>query len=398
MEIKSIKDEKVVAARELNSSKMRILNKKFLILGEEAISWALFGKCKIEYIFVSENAKEHPFIQKIQNVPIYFASEGILKKISDTSYLIPFVAVASFFEDLPLKEEIVVCFDGVKDFGNIGTIVRTAKAFSVHQFVATDSEFDFFYKKTIDSSRGSVFTASLKRFSSRKNAIEALKKAGYQIVVTTLSDSEHQSFAKIQNKPIAIVFGNETEGVSKEVSDLADVRIQIPMSGEMESLNVAVAAGISLYEMKTKVILAMLKEKIKNSFGNILYVASRWNRLVFDKKLKEATPFSADMAIAMMIVYSDGKIPKDKLAHDMGLIESSIDDLLDPLLSEKYLLFNDKYLTLTTKGEDAIAKIWIIGELADRAVFENFTEEEIDKFQEYLKRFCKNCEKVTHFF
>jgi len=126
-----------------------------------------------------------------------------------------------------------------------------------------------FYKKTIDSSRGSVFTASLKRYSCGSEALQSLKKAGYQIVVTTISDSEHQSFAKIQNKHIAIVFGNETEGISKEVNDLADVRIQIPMSGEMESLNVAVAAGISLYEMKTKVILAMLKEKIKDSFGNI---------------------------------------------------------------------------------------------------------------------------------
>lgn len=398
MEIKSIKDEKVIEARELNSSKMRVLKRKFLILGEEAISWALVGKCKIEYIFASENAKDESFIQRIQNIPIYFASDGILKKISDTSYLIPFIAVASFMEDLPFKEEIVVCFDGVKDFGNIGTIVRTAKAFSIHEFASTDSEFDLFYKKTIDSSRGSVFTASLKRYSSGKDAIGALKKAGYQIVVTTLSDSEHQSFAKIQNKPIAVVFGNETGGVSKEVSDLADVRIQIPMSGEMESLNVAVAAGISLYEMKTKVILAMLKEKIKDSFGNILYVASRWNRLVFNKKLKSSTSFSADQAIAMMIVYSDGKIQKEKLAHDMGLIDASIEDLLKPLLSEKYLSYEDKYLILTPKGEEAIAKIWIIGELADKSVFENFTEDEIDKFHEYLKRFCENCQKVTPYF
>jgi RNA methyltransferase, TrmH family len=398
MEIKSIKDEKVIEARELNSSKMRVLKRKFLILGEEAISWALVGKCKIEYIFASENSKDEPFIQRIQNIPIYFASDGILKKISDTSYLIPFIAVASFMEELPFKEEIVVCFDGVKDFGNIGTIVRTAKAFSIHEFVATDSEFDLFYKKTIDSSRGSVFTASLKRCPSGKEAIQALKEAGYQVVVTTVSDSEHQSFAKIQNKPIAVVFGNETEGVSKEVSDLADVRIQIPMSGEMESLNVAVAAGISLYEMKTKVILAMLKDKIKDSFGNILYVASRWNRLVFDKKLKSSTSFSADQAIAMMIVYSDGKIQKEKLAHDMGLIDASIEDLLKPLLSEKYLSYEGKYIILTPKGEEAIAKIWIIGELADNAVFKDFTEDEIDKFHEYLKRFCENCQKVTPFF
>ena len=100
----------------------------------------------------------------------------------------------------------------------------------------------------------------------------------------------------------------------------------------------------------------------------------------------------------MMIVYSDGKIQKDKLSHDMGLVDSSIEDLLKPLLSEKHLTYDGNYLMLSPIGEEAIAKIWIIGELADKAVFENFSEDEIDRFHGYLKRFCENCQKITPYF
>ncbi|MEI6242238.1 MAG: RNA methyltransferase [Chlamydiota bacterium] len=397
-DIKSIKDERVVLARDLHSSKMRVFHKKFLILGQEAIVWALSGSCNIEYIFIHDRCRKDPFLEKILNIPHYFVSDGILKKISDTTYLIPFVAVASYPKESFLKEEIVVVFDSVKDFGNVGTIVRTAKAFGIREFVSTESDFDFFYKKTIDASRGAVFSSFLQRFSSATEAVRSLKNAGYQIVVTTLQDSQNLSFSKIGKRPIAIVFGNETMGVSKEMTDLADLRIHIPMSGDMESLNVGVAAGISLYEMKTKVILSMLTEKIKSSFGNIFYVVSRYNRLVFDKKLKESTPFDANQAIAMMIVYVDGKIDKEKLLHDAGIMDVSSDDLLHFLIEEKYLLLEEKkWVSLTEKGKESLAKIWLIGELCDKFIFEGFSDEEKEKLKFFLERICKNCGKIANF-
>ena len=126
---------------------------------------------------------------------------------------------------------MIVVLDQVKDFGNVGTIVRTASAFGVRTFASTTEEADFFYKKTIEASRGTVFDADLQRFPSGEEAIQRLKAQGYQIVVTTPHASSLQSFAVIESKPVALVFGNETEGVSDALLQAADIKVLIPMSG-----------------------------------------------------------------------------------------------------------------------------------------------------------------------
>lgn len=127
----------------------------------------------------------------------------------------------------------------------MGTIVRTAEAFGLNSLASTEPDFDLFYSKTIDCSRGKVFHTVLHRFASGEAAIEHLQKSGHQIAVTTLRDSTIQSFVQLDDRPIAVVFGNETTGVSPEIEAKADIRIQIPMSGTVESLNVGVSASMN---------------------------------------------------------------------------------------------------------------------------------------------------------
>ena len=254
-----------------------------------------------------------------RKIPVYFASDGILKKITDTTYLIPFVGIACFPDNKQkLKQDLLVVLDGVKDLGNIGTIIRTASAFGIHNFATTDENCDFFYKKTIDASRGTVFDISLNRYKSGPDAIRHLKAQGYQVAVTTPHASVMQSFVQIEEKPLAIVFGNETDGASPEVMDQADIRIQIPMAGAVESLNVGVAAGISLYEMKIKSAFAMMTKKIYESSGCNLYCAARWIRLVFDAKLQESAPFNANQDLNDDFE-CDGTSTRERLIHDAGI-------------------------------------------------------------------------------
>ena len=221
---------------------------------------ALSSPCKLIHLFAHDREANAPLIKTLEEkgIPHSLASEGILKKISETSYLIPFVAIACYPNANLLGDSPVVILDGVKDFGNIGTIVRTAEAFGITQFASTDQHLDFFYKKTIDASRGKVFFSHLQTHASPQEALTALKKKGYQIAVATTRKSILQSFARIDSRPLAIAFGNETTGVSSVIEEGADLRIQIPMSGTVESLNVGVAAGICLYELKIKWTLAML--------------------------------------------------------------------------------------------------------------------------------------------
>lgn len=399
--ITSIKDEKVIEARSLLTSKGRLEARKFLLEGEEQIAWSLSSPCRILYVFACDKLSNHPFVKNLQekNIPVLLTTDGILKKITDTSYLIPFVGVARFPESKQrLKQDLIVVLDGVKDMGNIGTIIRTASAFGIQDFVSTDENCDFYYKKTIDASRGTVFDTALTRFKSGLDAIRYLKDKGFQVAVTTPHASVMQSFAQIEQKPLAIVFGNETTGASSEVMDQADIRIQIPMAGAIESLNVGVAAGISLYEMKIKLTLAMMTKKIQESLGRHLYCAARWIRLVFDSKLQESVPFNADQAILMMVLKCDGTSTWERLIHDAGI--SSTEDqgkLIDPLIREGYISDLNRELRLLEKGEEAIAKIWSIHELTENLVLEDVTVEEQRTFNKVLEKIQKNCAGITPF-
>lgn len=396
--ILSIKEDAVVEARSLQNAKGRLAAGKFLIEGEEQILWALENQCHLHFVFIHDKQQSHPMMERLmqQGIPLFFASDGILKKISDTSYLVPFIGVASVPKtDFP-KDDLVIVLDGVQDFGNIGTIVRTAEAFGIREFIATKEAFDWFYKKAIDASRGKIFASHLNRCCSGQEAISKLKERGYQIAVTTIRDSVMQAFAQVEDRPIAIVFGNETEGVSPEMEKEADLRIQIPMSGSVESLNVGVAAGISLYELKIKWILAMLTKKIQESIGRDLYCASRWVRLVFDAKLKAASPLNAEQAIIMMILNCDGISDAMALARDAGITnESEAKAFIQALINQKFIAEDQGKLTLSEKGEEAIAKIWSIHELTERLVFEGISAPEKEIFLKVLRKMLHNCEKIV---
>lgn len=395
--ITSIKDERVQNARLLQTVVGRQKQRKVLAVGDEAVLWALMSNSEIECVFAYDKIESHNLLEQLdqKQITTYFVSEGILKKISNTSYLVSFVAAVKLNEEKPIDQEIVVVLDNVKDHGNIGTIVRTSAAFGINQFVSTNQDLDLFFRRTVYASRGSVFNAQLKSYESGKDAIEQLKKDGYQVIVTTLDKSISQPFVELEKKPTAIVFGNETQGCSKEVLDLADIKVQISMTGGMESLNVGVAAGISLYELKTKVILTMLMQKIKSSLGRNLQCAAQWNRLVFDKKLRESTPINADQAILLMILKCDEEAKKEDLIRDAGIQRQKTNEIINPLIAEGYLKETDEIVTITEKGEKLLAQIWIIGELVDNLVLEGFSDEEKKMLDVFLIRIQKNCEKIV---
>lgn len=397
--IQSIKDDLVIEARALTTSKGRLTSKKMLVEGEEQLRWVLGSPCHLLRVFVHEKEKDNTFTKVLRSrgISIFLTSDGILKKITDTNYLVSFVGVAAFGpESEAPREDLVVVLDRLTDFGNIGTIVRTAAAFGIRDFASTDSNQDFFYKKTIDASRGSVFSSQLHRYASGKEAVKALKQLGYQVAVTTPHASLIQSFARPDLKPMALVFGNETYGVSDEVMAEADLRIQIPMTGAMESLNVGVAAGISLYEMKIKLVIAILKKKITASVGRDLYCASKWIRLVFDTKLRETAPFTADQAVLMMILKCDGTSTNEKLAHDAGLSQrQGITAVIHPLVAQGLITQNEETLSLSSKGEESLAQIWSVHETVENIVFSGVSEEEKRTFLNVLHKIFENCEPVV---
>lgn len=394
--ILSIKEEIVLQARELQNAKGRLFAGKFLLEGENQILWALENSNQIDAIFLTQNQSNHPLVNRLAQlkIPLFVCSEGILKKISDTSYLIPFIGIAKIPKVTQPTKDLVVVLDRVQDFGNIGTIVRTAEAFGIQEFISTKEDFDWFYSKAIDASRGKILASRLIRYTSAEETIKSLKAAGYQIAVTTVRQSTIQSFAPVQGRPLAIVFGNETTGCCREIEIAADLRIQIPMSGTVESLNVGVAAGISLYELKTKWILSMLTKKIQESIGRDLFCTSQWVRKMFDMKLRASTPFTEAQAIMMMILHCDQVSTSKQLQQDAGIF-SKADADLQPLIDQNLIIDTQGNLSLSHQGKEAIAKIWSIHELTERLIFEDISDEQKAVFFKILKKIQSNCEKVT---
>jgi TrmH family RNA methyltransferase len=126
-DITSIKDERVVKARELTSAAERARFQKTRLDGEESIQWALEARLPVEHVFYSANLRQLAFLEELQarGIPCYAVSDGVLKKISDTSYLVPLIGIAR----LPPAPEragpagdFVLVLDRVQDHGNLGTI------------------------------------------------------------------------------------------------------------------------------------------------------------------------------------------------------------------------------------------------------------------------------------
>lgn len=390
--INSIKDPLVILARELTTSTGRNQHKKFLLFGEEQIEWALNAKLVIDGI----SCKECPEKFKHVSVPIYETSEGILKKMSVTSYLVPVLGIAHYpIIDTTGTQDFAIVLDNVVDFGNIGTIIRTAQSFFINTFIFSTNG-DPFQRKVIDSSRGLVFQSNFQLHATVNETIAELKKQHYQIVVTSPHASTLQSHIALSpDRPIALVVGNETHGVNTEFEQHADCMIQIPMAGHVESLNVGVFTGISLYELKFKQVLIMLKEKIFANIGREVNVTGKLIQMAFDKKVSQVTSLNGMQVILLMIMHCDESMSLDQIGKDVGFFGNDLQEFMTPLIEKKLIhMAEDNSFSITDAGKQFLAEIWPVVEQTDQQIFKNFSPQEKQQFSDFLQRIQQSCADI----
>lgn len=142
---------------------------------------------------------------------------------------------------------LVVVLDGIQDPGNVGTIIRTADAAGCTGVIALKGSADIYAGKTVRASMGSLFHLPVVEGITSLELISWLQRCGVRLLATSLQQSEPYYRTRLTS-PVAIVLGNEGQGVSPELLEAADSCVNIPLIGQAESLNVAVAAGIILYE------------------------------------------------------------------------------------------------------------------------------------------------------
>lgn len=244
---------KIKLARKLSMKKYRDGFKLFIAEGlrlcEPALTCASikFGLYTESFL---KTARQIELITKLEKVTqLEKISDAEFSKISDTETPQGILLVVRQNLSTPLevvKKNLIVVLDGVKDPGNVGTILRTAEAFDCG-IILLDGAADIFNAKVVRSSMGAIFNVTAAKMS-RENFLELIKSTGFELTAAVLDDTAEKYFMHDFKKKSAVVFGSESDGVSAEFFNSAK-KIFIPMLGSAESLNVATAAGIIISEV-----------------------------------------------------------------------------------------------------------------------------------------------------
>lgn len=249
LEIESKNNNLFKDIKKLKEKKHRIKSNKYLIEGLRFVEEAIKSKVSIDSIVFTESFKEkNPdlFLKINENIKLIQMNEALLKQLCSTENPQGIVGVINMQNKELKSGELVVLVDKVQDPGNMGTIIRTAHAAGAAGIVMTKGTVDIYNDKTLRSTMGSIFYIPIVEDDSL-DFVKSLKKEGYKLVVSSLQGKNNFFEENLQGK-VMIAVGNEGNGVSDEVYDIADIKVKIPMPGEAESLNVAVATSIMIYE------------------------------------------------------------------------------------------------------------------------------------------------------
>lgn len=247
--ISSTKNEKIKELVKLQTAKGRKKAGMYLLEGEHLVEEAIKERAQIKLIVVTSNRLEdYQNLLAQTDVQLLVVSQDVFHKLSMTETTQGILAVVEIVkqEMLPHKGRLIV-LDAVQDPGNLGTIVRTADAAGFDAVVLGTGTVDLYNDKVLRSMQGShfhipVFQANLQEY------LPILKEKGVQVAVTALH-RDSKDYSVLQGATdVAIVVGNEGQGVSSDVIELADVLVAIPMFGKAESLNVAIASALLMYK------------------------------------------------------------------------------------------------------------------------------------------------------
>ncbi|MCM1514322.1 MAG: RNA methyltransferase [Anaeroplasma bactoclasticum] len=256
IQIHSINNEKVKYLQSLKDKKARNQAKKFLIEGFHLVEEA--AKTPYLQMVVTTDVSYIQPISFSSQVQILMVTPAIIEKLSTTIHPQHILGVVEMpsndqeqLETLLQKTEVkLILLDEINDPGNLGTIIRTASAFGYDGIVMSSNTVDLYNEKVIRATQGTLFKIPIVKMNLQE-AIALLKK--YQVKSYGTCLHQAKSLKEIQiGKKIAICFGNEARGISKPILDAMDEQVKIEMKNDVESLNVAIASAIIMYEWMNK--------------------------------------------------------------------------------------------------------------------------------------------------
>lgn len=258
MVITSKDNEFIKHIRKLKEKKYRDQFGEFIIEGAKMIEEAIQEQAHIKSIIVCDDCKTESLLtpEQLYDIAKYdcvYVSEKVFIQITDVVAPQGIMAIV----EKPMKSENKIDYkadhflllDNIQDPGNMGTILRTADSLNKKQIIVSPGTADCYNAKVVRSTMGAIFRVNVIERDLEK-VIKELQKRGIKVYATDLKTDN--TIYDVDYEKSAVMIGNEANGVSSHLLELADERIKIPMTGKTESLNAAVATGIILYEMNRK--------------------------------------------------------------------------------------------------------------------------------------------------
>ncbi len=249
-EIRS-KDNKIwKRCEQLTMRKYRDRSGLYLIEGENLLDEAIRNHVRIETVLVREDCQKALPPEAADKA--FLLDARLFDKLAQTvtsQGILAVVAKAEVrkedFIGLPGSNFIVL--DRLQDPGNIGTILRTADAAGYRLTILMKGTADVYAPKVVRAATGSLFRMPVVSMASTEELVEFTRAAGKKLTATCL-DAQRCYYDEDLTHDIALVIGNEGSGVAPALIESSELRIKIPMQGNIESLNAAVAAGVLMYE------------------------------------------------------------------------------------------------------------------------------------------------------
>ena len=243
--ITSLHNRKVAFLRSLSEKKGRDSARAFLVEGTKMVSEALNSDFPIDMIILREDYD--PAFPVPGHIPCCRLADHVFQSVCSAKTPQGIAAVVRTYAKQSVGRRLIA-LDGLQDPGNVGTVIRTADAAGFNGVLLSRDCADVFSPKVLRASMGSIFHIGLELTESLPDLLAEYREEGYSVISSQLDGGPFYSRGDLA-EPYILIVGNEGNGISDAVKASATHRYRLPMRGEAESLNVAVAAGIMMYDL-----------------------------------------------------------------------------------------------------------------------------------------------------
>ena len=239
MLITSTDNKKIKELVKLKQKKYRDIDNKFIIETENLIKEAYIEN-RLEEVYILENEELSFNVE----CPVYYVTEKVMEKIKSINTS-KYIGICSKKDSNEYIGKRYLMLDKISDPGNLGTIIRSAVAFNIDTLILSDDSCDVYNDKTIRATEGALFRLNIIR-ENLEEVLTNLEKLNINIYGTDVTNGD--TIDTVDKNNFCIIIGNEGSGISKNISKKISKNIHLK-TNNVESLNVAVATSIILYEL-----------------------------------------------------------------------------------------------------------------------------------------------------